>query len=307
MNDRVKVGADEWLSVQAGGPDLITDGLRGCVAVGLAGGGRIALSHVYSACNDEARWQAYEKQLNAAFDASALGPPGQIKAVIVDVDDTGKFLPQRLARWLQDKGVERIDLRVDEGCRVLGSPGGSGAHYLLKDDDLAADYDRGYQTSADGRDGVNQALLSEHGGAATKIFADVALPSPSASDGPLLTQPGHPHGDLYRSILQRIGEMEDQGMLKDRRPWQEQVAAELTRGCVAAQIYDSIDAVGYGRGEREDELFVFKGPQESSYTGVGVDIFKTDAQSLANASRDTLDAPPPGLGQPAQQQKSQTQ
>lgn len=305
MNDRVKVGVDEWLSLQAGGPDLITDGLLGCVAVGLAGNGRLALSHVYSGCNDEAGWRDYEERLNAAFEASALGPPGQIKAVIVDVDDTGKFLPQRLAQWLQDKGVQQIDLRRDEGCRVLASPDGSGTHYLLKGDDKASDYDRGYQTSEDGRDGVDRALLSEHGGAATKIFADIASP-PSASGGTLLTHTEHPHGDLYRSILRCIGEMEAPGMLKDRLSWQEQVAAELTRGCVAAKIYHSIDAVRYGEGSRSDELFVFKGPQESSYTGVGVNIFDTDMQSLAKASQETLDAPPPGLGSPMQQQKAQT-
>ena len=66
MRTQVKVGLDQWLVGDTQQVDLITDGLNGCVAVGIVAGNKVSLAHVYSGC-DKANWNEYEKGLDEAL------------------------------------------------------------------------------------------------------------------------------------------------------------------------------------------------------------------------------------------------
>lgn len=276
MNDRVKVGLDEWLTVDAGRADLITDGLNGCVAIGLAGNGRAALTHVYSECNDAPSWERYREQLDTAFAQSGLNDgPGKIEAVIVHSDDTGPFLPGKIHEWLLSKGIQP-DVHTDEGCRVRVESGQ--LDYTLKRTDEATEYDAGFKTSADAPPGVDRHGLSPHAGAATKIFADAVEPTP------LLSQPEHPGNGLYLSILEKIGEMKEPKVLANL-PWAQQVACALTEKCLRAGARDSVDGVSYGEGAGADLLFAVKPELGEKQHEMRVDVFETDETTIAAASR----------------------
>lgn len=298
MNDTVKVGLDEWLTVDAGRADLITDGLNGCVAIGLVGNGRAALTHVFSECNDATSWQRYREQLDTAFAQSGLGDgAGEIEAVIVHSDDTGAFLPGQIRDWLLSKQIEP-ETRIGEGCRIRGD--GGRLDYTLKDFDKPADYDAGFKTSADAPPGVDRNALSPHAGAATKLFADPVEATP------LLSQPEHPGNPLYRSILEKIGEMKDPKVLQNL-PWAQQVACALTEKCLRAGVRDGVvEGVVFGEGPGADLVFALKPELGEKQHEMQVDVFETDETTIAAASRaaytllrEPSQTPPGGTHNPA--------
>jgi len=201
MNARVKVGLDEWMTADASRTDLITDGLSGCVAIGLAGNGKVALSHVFSDCN-AGNWETYRAKLDQALAASALGDKPQAVLVCAQGDarlGSNAWLPWQLKDWLHGHGIE-AEIRQDNGCRI--GAGDGGLRCTLKQADREDDYRYGYRVSSDAGDaaGLVGALSDQAkpAGAAHPPRADLV------AGGASLTEEGHPAHGLYRQILGKI-------------------------------------------------------------------------------------------------------
>jgi hypothetical protein len=255
MNEKVKVGLDEWIVADRTRTDLMTDGLAGCVAVGLAKGDKVSLAHVYSNCTPDT-WDAYKDTLDKALTASGMGDLHGSKAVLVcsqgDITE-GKsaYLPQQLKGWLESKGAE-VSIHKDNGCMVSAADGPLAC--TLKKDVDADLYRFGFKTSSDEPEGMSQrSKLSGEAKAA-------GLPHPSQADrdyaGPLLTSDAHPANGLYKSILAKMPEeVEDFG---DKNS----IAAALTVRALRKGI-DSADHVGLGVGDNSDRVFVLKGSADA--------------------------------------------
>ncbi|WP_363798195.1 XVIPCD domain-containing protein [Lysobacter firmicutimachus] len=281
MNARVKVGLDEWLVADADRTELIADGLSGGVAVGLAGDGKVALSHVSCAC-DAGHWEAYRTGLDRALAASALGERPQAVLVCAQGDSqlgSDAWLPWRLKDWLHGKGI-RAEIRQDNGCRIAAGDGG--LRCTLKCADREDDYRYGYAVSSDAGDAASLAgSLSDRArpaGAAHSPRADFA-----AGDA-VLTEEGHPAYGLYRQILGKIppeavgadnaGELP--GLYAAR-----QAAAALTVECLKQNI-GRVDTVITG-GEDHASLFAIMGNRRESLRHASV------------VTDDALDMPMPAL------------
>ncbi|MFD0326085.1 hypothetical protein [Lysobacter gummosus] len=119
--------------------------MNGCVAVALAGNGKVALSHVSSDCDSEEQWAKYKPKLDSALEASGLGTLSGQSAVLVckqGGDATGKeaFLPGKLKAWLESKGMN-VEVHQDAGCSIAAA--GCGLKKYANGDD----YSYGYQNS----------------------------------------------------------------------------------------------------------------------------------------------------------------
>jgi hypothetical protein len=239
MNDKVKVGLDEWVVADAGKVDLVTDGLSGCVAVGLAGNGRVTLTHVYSDCTAD-NWPAYRERLEAAIQESGIAgddPQEPLKgrdAVLVFSDDQPTWLSEKLNDWLEEKGAE-VDVRQASGCMVSAEHGSLQA--TMKNDFAPQPYfDHGFKTTADVVDGVigKHALSGE-----AKSAGAAAVPDQDV----MLSNVQHPAHALYRHILDRIpptalGYEEDEVALARGSMIGSHVAAALTVECMKRGMFD---------------------------------------------------------------------
>ncbi|WP_152566156.1 XVIPCD domain-containing protein [Lysobacter antibioticus] len=274
---RVKVGLDEWLAADPKQTDLITDGLLGCVAVGLTGKDRIALTHVYDEAKDQAFWPGYQEKLDAALQASNLGEPDEVRAVLVYSDHTSEALCGRIEKWLQRHGIES-ERREDDGCRVSDSTPKPAV--TIKSEDSSDEYMYGYLTTRDSDAAVARFALSKEAGAATP-----ALQDPQASLGiakiPALSEPSHPGCPLYASILKEVKAL-DGGMFKGKDIWEQQIAAELTAQCLDAGIRE---IKGVAPGTKDvNQVFVLPGQQESARHDLCVHAFEVDETTIAGAS-----------------------
>ena len=252
MNEKVKVGLDEWVVADRTKTDLMTDGLSGCVAVGLAKGDKISLAHVFSDCT-AANWDTYKDKLETALTASGMGDLHGSKAVLVcsqgDISaGSSAFLPQKLKGWLEEKGAE-VSIQKDNGC-MISAAGGALACTLKKDADADL-YRYGYKTSTDEPEGMS------HRGKLSADAKAAGLPHPSQADkdyaGPLLTSDAHPANGLYKAIVEKLPV--EVGDIGDER----NIAAALTVRALRKGIVDSPDAVSIGAGDNTDRLFVLKG------------------------------------------------
>jgi hypothetical protein len=255
MNEKVKVGLDEWIVADRTKTDLMTDGLSGCVAVGLAKGDKISLAHVFSDCTAD-NWDAYKGKLDAALTASGMGDLHGSKAVLVcsqgDITaGSSAYLPQKIKGWLEEKGAE-VTILKDNGC-AMSAADGPLACTLKKDVDPDL-YRFGYKTSSDEPDGMS------HRGKLSAQAMGAGLTHPTQADkdysGPSLKDAAHPANGLYTSILAKLPEAaRDFGE-------DENIAAALTvralrKGIIAA------DKVEAGPGDNSDRLFMLKGSADA--------------------------------------------
>ncbi|MEQ1512823.1 MAG: XVIPCD domain-containing protein [Lysobacteraceae bacterium] len=280
MNEKVKVGLDEWIVADRTKTDLMTDGLSGCVAVGLAKGDKVSLSHVYSNCTAD-NWDAYKGKLDAALTASGMGDLHGSKAVLVcsqgDITDgSSAYLPQKLKAWLEEKGAE-VSIRKDNGC-TMSAADGPLTCTLKKDVDPDL-YRYGFKTSTDESEGM--LLRSKLSGDAKAA----GLPHPSQADrdyaGPMLTNGEHPANGLYRSILAKIpDEAEDFG---DKAG----MAAALTVRALRKGI-DGVDEVSLGAGGNSDRLFLLKGSADAGRSAF-IEMGQVEDTPLRSSSREAGD------------------
>lgn len=255
MNEKVKVGLDEWIVADRTRTDLMTDGLSGCVAVGLAKGDKISLAHVYSDCT-AANWDVYKGKLDAALTASGMGDLHGSKAVLVcsqdaSMDGKSSYLPRQLKGWLEEKGAE-VSIQQDNGCMISAAQGP--LICTLKKNVDADLYRYGFKTSSDEPEGMS------HRGKLSAHAMGAGLPHPTQADkdysGPSLKDEAHPANGLYTSIQAKLPEAaRDFGE-------DENIAAALTvralrKGIIAA------DKVEAGPGDNSDRLFMLKGSADA--------------------------------------------
>ncbi|MFZ5638575.1 MAG: XVIPCD domain-containing protein [Pseudomonadota bacterium] len=277
MNEKVKVGLDEWIVADRTKTDLMTDGLNGCVAVGLAKGDRISLSHVYSECTAET-WDAYKDKLESALAESGMGDLHGSKAVLVCsqgniTEGSSAFLPQKLKAWLESKGAE-VAIHKDAGCTISAADGA--LKCTLKKDVDADLYRFGFKTSSDEPEGLlRRNKLSGEGKAA-------GLPHASQADkdytGPLLSSEAHPANGLFKAIMDKLPEeAEDYGNTRN-------IAAALTVRALRKGI-DSVDEVAIGSDGR---LFALQGSAEAGKRAF-VEMGQVDDHQIRFSSREAAD------------------
>lgn len=239
MNETVKVGLDEWVVADAGKVDLATDGLSGCVAVGLAGNGRVTLTHVYSGCTQD-NWPEYRQRLDDAIQNSGIAgddPQQPLQgrgAVLVFSDDQPTWLSETLNDWLEGKGAV-VDVHQASGCMVSAEHGPLQA--TMKNDFAPQPcFDHAFKTTADVVDGVvgRHALSGE-----AKSAGAAAVPGQEV----MLNDAQHPANAMYRHILDRIpptalGYEEHEGALVRESFAGSRVAAALTVECMKRGIFD---------------------------------------------------------------------
>lgn len=140
----VKVSLDEWAIVRRdAGVELMTDGLSGCVAIGIRTGDKLALTHVYSDAIDH--FDDYRGQLGTF--AESVGSKAEITEV--HIMHNGNPLSQKHGTHLQgmiedhlvhsrlvNPGV--VHRHVDNGCTVADTG------FYGKQDDNKALYVGGY-------------------------------------------------------------------------------------------------------------------------------------------------------------------
>ncbi|NOT87332.1 MAG: hypothetical protein HOP03_04030 [Lysobacter sp.] len=280
MNEKVKVGLDEWIVADSTKTDLMTDGLSGCVAVGLAKGDKISLSHVYSDCTAD-NWDAYKGKLDAALTASGMGDLHGSKAILVcsqgDITaGSSAYLPQKLKGWLEEKGTE-VEIRKDNGCTMTAADGHLAC--TLKKDVDADLYRYGFKTSTDEPEGMS------HRGKLSGDAKAAGLPHPSQADkdytGPLLSSEAHPANGLYKSILAKMPEEVDDFGDKNS------IAAALTVRALRKGI-DSADEVSLGAGDNSDRVFVLKGSADAGKSAF-VEMGQVEEAPLKFSSREAAD------------------
>ena len=281
MNEKVKVGLDEWIVADCTRTDLMTDGLSGCVAVGLAKGDKISLAHVFSDCTAD-NWDAYKGKLDAALTASGMGDLHGSKAVLVcsqgDITaGSSAYLPQKLKGWLEEKGAE-VSIQKDNGC-MMSVADGPLTCTLKKDADPDL-YRFGFKTSSDEPDGMS------HRGKLSDGAKAAGLPYPTQADkdyaGPLLTSDTHPANGLYKAIAANLPE--EVGDIGDER----NIAAALTVRALRKGIVDSPDAVSIGAGDNTDRLFVLKGSPDTGKAAF-VEMGQVEETPLKFSSREAGD------------------
>lgn len=283
MPERVKVGLDEWVVADAGRSELMTDGLNGCVAVGLAGNGKISLAHVYSDCNSDKQWADYLPKLESALTASGLGDLSGSKAVLVCSQGQGEgkfanasssedptvkrsqfYLPDKLKSWLESKGMV-VETHKDAGCTI--SADANAVTCSIKKNGEPDAYRYHYSTTIDPVAGMSPHVLSDN--------AAPAGESHTPAGNRLLSDREHPANALYQSILDKIpGEAvflkKDQAICDSSLG--QRAAGALTLACLREGVTE-IDGVVAGKSSDGDAmLFAYKGAQLESLRRVDVNM-----------------------------------
>ncbi|MBN7138667.1 hypothetical protein A7A76_06030 [Lysobacter enzymogenes] len=293
MPERVKVGLDEWVAADARRVELMTDGLSGCVAVGLAGNGKVSLAHVYSECDSDKKWADYLPKLESSLEASGLGDLRGSRAILVCAQGqgTGKFanasssddpavkasqfyLPDKLKTWLESKGMT-VETRQDAGCTI--SADAHGVTCSLKAQGGPDAYRYHYSTTADEVPGVSTQVLSHKGAAAGE--------SHTPPGNRRLSDREHPANALYERIIDAIPR--EAVYLKSGQSARESTSAQLAAGaltleCLRHGVVD-IDGVVAGENPEGDAmLFAYKGTQPESmrHFGVNMDDGRVSERSL---------------------------
>lgn len=303
MRTQVKVGLDQWLVGDGQQVDLITDGLNGCVAVGIVAGNKVSLAHVYSGC-DKTNWNEYEKGLNEALGAHDPGALKGAKAYLVCAQDPdtkdprskdgtepskSAWLPQQLKNWLEEKEVETQFLR-GSGCQISGHDGQ--LHCELKDERNRDMYTYGFSTTRENL--VSEIRLPGYSGppdiAATRPLSAQELEK-AKQDGTdsLLTDEGHPAHGLYKELLNKMPheafgyDTAEEALESD---WCKRTAAGLTVECLKNGVSKGIEGVSQGQNSYSENLYVQAGhPAARPVIMINFDDTMENPKLIENASR----------------------
>lgn len=291
MTTHVKVGADEWLVADAGKTRLMTDGLSGCVAIGLVKGDKIALAHVYSDCSEKnGNWGVYEEALNKAWESSGFGGADKANAFLVYSDPSDQWLAGKIEGWLEDKGFEP-ESAIASGCSIGRSDGV--LDFSLKSERNKQEYLHGYQTSADAGDSVQRATLSKGAGPAqpATVLADRDERKQASSSGSQpdlrLSEAEHPMHEVYNQILAKIpkdlvncDEDDDKPFASEAR----QLASALTVEYMKHGGHAAIGKIGLG-GPANNQVFLATDPPEASGHAMSVELAKADSERYPQLER----------------------
>lgn len=300
---KIKVGIDECVVVDAQDNQLMTDGLTGCVAVGLSQGGKIALAHVYSECN-EGNWASYRDNLRKTFDDAGIDMSKAQTILVCSQGFQGKgsdaWLPNQLKSWLE-KETAGVHTEKSGGCCLSATQ--EGLQYMTKTSHNGKFFDEGYATSTElGPELKAHGRLSGYGSAAS------LAPLPDEAyhySGPLLTQSEHPAHGLYQALKAKAPpDLGDYGN-------EDKILSGLTVRALRGGITD-VAAVDYGKPPYDNRLFVM---QETAYgqpKGAFVEMAQAEMREMrphsyeAMAMAKQLEAPPLASAhappQPEQQQ-----
>jgi len=293
MPERVKVGLDEWVAADASRVELLTDGLNGCVAVGLAGNGKISLAHVYSECDSDKKWADYLPKLESSLEASGLGDLRGSRAILVCAQGQGAgkfanasssadeqikgsqfYLPDKLKTWLESKGMT-VETRQDAGCTISADAGGLAC--ALKKDGVADAYRYHYSTTLDPVPGVSTQALSLDGAPAGE--------SHTPAGNRRLSDREHPANALYERIIDAIpGEAVylKPGQSARDSSLAQQAAGALTLECLRQGVTEINGVVAGKNADGDAMLFAYKGAQPESmrHFGVNMDDGRVSDRSL---------------------------
>ncbi|MGO1000143.1 hypothetical protein [Lysobacter sp. CA196] len=292
MTTHVKVGADEWLVADAGNTRLMTDGLSGCVAIGLVKGDKIALAHVYSDCSEKnGNWGVYEEALNKAWETSGFGGADKANAFLVYSDPSDRWLAGKIEGWLEHKGFEP-ESAMAPGCSIGRSDGV--LDFSLKSERNKLEYLHGYRTSADAGDTVQRATLSKSAAPAqaATVLADRDERKQASGSGPetdlRLSEAKHPMHEVYNQILAKIPkelvnceEDDDKPFASEAR----QLASALTVEYMKHGGHAAIGKIGVGGSETNQMVFLATDPPEASGHGMSVELAKADSERYPQLER----------------------
>lgn len=290
MTQRVKVGADEWLVADASKTTLMTDGLSGCVAIGIAAGDKIALAHVYSECSQKNdNWASYEAALDKALADSGLAVAKGTPAHVVYSDPSDKWLAGHIADWLKDKGFE-VKAQMAPGC-AIGAVDGAVA-LRPKNESNRAEFLNGYKTSADADAAVTRTALSEHARSAqpATVVAREEFKAPPQALDVRMSDSRHPAHGVYNEILGKIPKE-----LVNCETDQEKPLASEARQLASAMTVEylkhgggaRIDKIAEGVGKGEGTLFLATDPPIASGHAMAVPLAKADNEVYPQLERDS--------------------
>ncbi|MET4728485.1 hypothetical protein ABIE09_002295 [Lysobacter enzymogenes] len=289
MTQRVKVGADEWLVADASKTTLMTDGLSGCVAIGIAAGDKIALAHVFSECSERnGNWKDYEAALDKAWAGSGLKVAEGAPAHVVYSDLSDRWLAGKVSGWLESKGLE-VHESLAPGC-AIGARDGRG-DLSLKSERNAAQFLAGYKTSADADAGVERAALSAHAHAAQPATAAVRdeVKAPPPELDVRLFDAKHPAHAVYQQILAKIPKElvncetdAEKPTATEARQLASVLTVEYLRHGGNARIGEIAEGVGPGEGT----LFLSTDPPLASGHAMSVKLEMSDNERHPALERD---------------------
>lgn len=145
----VKVGLDQWIVTSVTKPvDLITNGLSGCVALGMVSPEQFCLAHVFSDCTEKT-WAEYEPQLENLF--QVMEKEGKLKEASLTISEgTPNWLPETLKNWLLEKELpnNKILTYHASGCRLAYSSAMNEVEVFEYEHDNKELYTKGYSKAS---------------------------------------------------------------------------------------------------------------------------------------------------------------
>jgi hypothetical protein len=145
----VKVGLDQWIVASVSQHvDLITNGLSGCVGLGLISPEQFSLAHVFSDCTEKT-WAEYERQLDILL--RLMEKKAKLKEASLTISEgTPNWLPETLKNWLLENKLpnNKILTYRASGCRLAYSSAMSEVEVFEYEHDNKELYTKGYSKAS---------------------------------------------------------------------------------------------------------------------------------------------------------------
>jgi hypothetical protein len=145
----VKVGLDQWIVASASKHvDLITNGLSGCVGLGLISPEQFCLAHVFSDCTEKT-WAEYKGQLDILL--RVMEKKAKLKEASLTISEgTPNWLPETLKNWLLENKLpnNKILTYRASGCRLAYSSAMSEVEVFEYEHDNKELYTKGYSKAS---------------------------------------------------------------------------------------------------------------------------------------------------------------
>ena len=160
----MKVGLDQWIVANVSEHvDLVTNGLSGCVALGLMGSEQFGLAHVFSDCTEKT-WAEYERQLEILL--GVMEKKEKLKDASLTISEgTPHWLPDTLKNWLLEKKLpnNKILTYHASGCRLAYSSAMGEVEVFEYEHDNKQLYTKGYAKASNAGKAIDAwGKLSNH-------------------------------------------------------------------------------------------------------------------------------------------------